>query len=157
MTDWPSYAALLQLNGAYADALDNGPLDAWPDLFTERCSYKLQPRENFDRGLPLATMHFESRGALRDRVYAVRETLYHDPYHQRHVIAAPRLLREEGGALHCETAYVVLRVKVGSVAEVFSCGRYLDVVVNDGGGWRFQQRWAIFDSEMILNSVIQPL
>lgn len=158
LADWPTYGALLQLNAAYADALDNtGALEGWPELFTDPCSYKLQPRENFERGLPLATLHFTSRGALRDRVYAVRETLYHDPYRQRHVIAAPRVTAIDGDTLHCEAAYVVLRAKLGGVGEVFSCGRYLDIVERDGAHLRFRQRWAIFDTEMILNSVIQPI
>jgi salicylate 5-hydroxylase small subunit len=179
--DFETYAALLQLNAAYADALDNGSgaqapqsaassgapvapvaadaLDRWPELFTAVCSYKLQPRENFDRGLPLCTLHFETRGALRDRIYAVRETLYHDPYHQRHVIGAPQVLRIDGGsgALHVQANYVVLRSKLGGVAEVLSTGRYIDVVVPDGDSLRFQQRWAIFDNSMILNSIIQPI
>jgi salicylate 5-hydroxylase small subunit len=158
LLDWPTYAALLQLNADYADALDNpGRLDAWPDLFSDPCSYKLQPRENHERGLPLATMHFTSRGALRDRVYAVRETLYHDPYRQRHVISAPRIVMVDGDTVHCEASFVVLRAKLGSVGEVFSCGRYIDIVEPDGAALRFRQRWAIFDTEMILNSIIQPI
>jgi salicylate 5-hydroxylase small subunit len=38
------------------------------------------PRENYDRSLPLATLSFESKGMLRDRVYAITETLFHEPY-----------------------------------------------------------------------------
>lgn len=41
--------------------------------------YKLQPRENHERGFPLATLAFDSKGMLKDRVYGIRETLFHDP------------------------------------------------------------------------------
>src|SRR5271170_7016722 len=34
----------------------------WPEFFTEQCVYRLQPRENFERGFPLATLSFESKG-----------------------------------------------------------------------------------------------
>ncbi|PJI51525.1 salicylate hydroxylase, partial [Methylobacterium radiotolerans] len=30
-------------------------------------------------------MAFESRGMLRDRIYGATETIFHDPYYQRHV------------------------------------------------------------------------
>jgi salicylate 5-hydroxylase small subunit len=33
---------------------------------------------------PLATLSFESKGMLKDRVYGIKDTLFHDPYYQRH-------------------------------------------------------------------------
>ena len=53
------------------------------------------PRENHERGLPLATLSFESKGMLKDRVYGIRETLFHDPYYQRHVVGAPVVRKAE--------------------------------------------------------------
>ena len=55
------------------------------------------PRENHERGFPLATLAFESKGMLRDRVYGIRETLFHDPYYQRHVVGAPLVRGERPG------------------------------------------------------------
>ena len=77
--DGDDYFALTQLYADYACAVDSGDWDLWPDFFTEDCVYRLQPRENFERGFPLATLSFESRGMLLDRAYAIRETLFHDP------------------------------------------------------------------------------
>ena len=65
-----------QLNAAYAAALDDKRFDDWPLFFTEDGHYKLQARENFDRGLPLALMALESRGMMKDRVYGVTQTIY---------------------------------------------------------------------------------
>ena len=63
---------------AYDDALNDGALEAWPALFTFDCVYKVLPRENFERGLPVAVVWCESRAMLTDRVVALRETaLYH--------------------------------------------------------------------------------
>jgi hypothetical protein len=42
-----------QLNAAYAAALDERRFDDWPEFFLEDACYKVQARENFDRGLPL--------------------------------------------------------------------------------------------------------
>ncbi len=89
--DFADFFALQQLYADYASALDAADWDRWPGFFTADCVYRLQPRENHERGLPLATLSFDSQGMLKDRVYGIRETLFHDPYYQRHVIRhAPR-------------------------------------------------------------------
>ncbi|MFN8893844.1 MAG: salicylate hydroxylase, partial [Betaproteobacteria bacterium] len=63
------WLALHALHADYAAALDARDLDRWPALFTEDCSYKLQSRENCERGLPLCILHLDSRAMLADRVY----------------------------------------------------------------------------------------
>ena len=155
---------LLALHALYADyaaALDHGELARWPDFFTEDGVYRLQSRENFDRGLPLATLSFESRGMLKDRVYGASETIYHDPYFQRHIVGLPRLLAREGeGAgqvLRCEANYVVIRTKRDAMPEILSVGRYLDRIVATPEGLRFAERLAIFDNDLIANSLIYPV
>jgi salicylate 5-hydroxylase small subunit len=57
-----------ELFAEYAAALDAVDLERWPEFFTEPCFYEIIPRENYDRGLPLALMRCESQGMLRDRV-----------------------------------------------------------------------------------------
>ena len=73
------HLALTQLYADYAAIVDAADWDAWCELFTEEGVYRLVPRENFERGLPLATLSFESKGMLKDRAHAIRETLFHDP------------------------------------------------------------------------------
>ena len=151
------YHALGQLLADYVVPVAAADWDAWCDLFTDDCSYKLIPRENHERGLPLATMDFESKGMLRDRAYAIRETLFHDPYYQRHLIGAPRLLQVQQDQLVCESNYAVFRTKLSELTTVFNVGRYLDTVVRTAAGWRFAVKLCIYDSEMIPNSIIYPI
>jgi salicylate 5-hydroxylase small subunit len=40
---------------------------------------------------------------------------------------------------------------------VYSVGRYIDEIVRTEGGLRFASRLCVYDSEMILNSLIYPL
>ena len=150
-------AAIIDLNARYARVVDDGPLDAWPDFFTDECVYRIQPRENFDRGLPLATLSFESRGMLMDRVYSVRETLFHDPYYQRHVVSLPCVHAVSADGIRCETNYVVIRTRRNELSQVYNAGRYLDWIVQTGAGFRFRERIAVFDSELIPNSLIHPI
>ena len=86
---YEDFFALSQLYARYGAVVDAADWDGWVEMFTEDCRYKLQPRENHERGLPLATLAFEGQGMLKDRVYGIRETLFHDPYYQRHVVGAP--------------------------------------------------------------------
>jgi salicylate 5-hydroxylase small subunit len=152
--DW---LALTQLNADYASAVDSGNWDLWPEFFTDDCSYRLQPRENHERSLPLATLWFTSKGMLKDRVYGIKETLFHDPYYQRHVVGAP-VIREAGdGRWRCEANYAVFRTKLSDLSTVFNVGRYLDVVVRTPAGLKFAVRECIYDSEMIPNSIIYPI
>jgi salicylate 5-hydroxylase small subunit len=149
--------ALIQLQAQAARLADAGRWVDWAELFTDDAQYLLQPRENFDRGFPLATMRFESKGMLLDRAYAVTETIFHDPYYQRHVVGLPLVLQAEQGRIQCETAYAVFRTKLNQESTVFNVGRYLDEVVHTPQGWKFAVRRAVYDSEMIPNSIIYPI
>lgn len=151
------FLALNQLYARYASAVDRGDWDAWIDLFTDDCRYRLVPRENHERGLPLATLRFESKAMLKDRAYAVRETLFHDPYYQRHVVGVPLVHDDDGTTIRCEANYAVLRTKLSQLTTVFNVGRTLDLVVRTGAGLRFAERVVVYDSELVPNSIIQPI
>jgi salicylate 5-hydroxylase small subunit len=149
--------ALTQLYADYASAVDSGNWNLWPEFFTEQCVYRLQPRENFERGFPLATLSFESKGMLKDRIYGVQETLFHDPYYQRHIVGAPLVHKVEDGRIYSEANYVVIRTKLNQLSTVFNAGRYVDEIVSTPNGLKFASRLAIYDSEMIPNSIIYPV
>ena len=155
--DFAAYHALVQLYADYASAVDSGHWDLWPEFFVDDCSYRLVPRENHERGFPLATLAFESKGMLRDRVYGIRETLFHDPYYQRHVVGAPLVRAHSSERIECEANYAVFRTKLDQLSTVFNVGRTLDVVVPTPAGLKFKSRVVVYDSEMIPNSIIYPL
>jgi salicylate 5-hydroxylase small subunit len=152
--DW---LALNQLYADYASAVDSNHWDLWPEFFTDDCVYRLQPRENHERGFPLATLSFTSKGMLKDRVYGIQETLFHDPYYQRHVVGTPVVREVADGRWRCEANYAVFRTKLSEVSTVFNVGRYLDTVVRTPAGLKFASRECIYDSEMIPNSIIYPI
>jgi len=119
------------------------------------------PRENFDRKLQLATMAAESRGMLIDRVYGMQNTLFHQPYYQRHILSGlfVRGVEQAEGRQRILTQanYAVFRTKQNAFSEVFNVGRYIDTIVEDQGRLRFAEKWCVFDSELIPNSLIYPI
>lgn len=147
-----------RLNADYAAALDERRFDDWPAFFMEDGRYTVQARENFDRGLPLALIALESQGMMKDRVYGVTNTIYHGPYYTRHVVSPARVLaQEEGGRIRAQANYAVFRTRPGDASEVYNVGRYIDEIVRTPGGLKLASRTCVYDSEMVLNSLIYPI
>lgn len=161
MLDFKTYTELLALYSEYGMICDSDEWEKWPDFFTEDGKYRLQPRENFEQSLPLCLLALESKAMIKDRVYGVKETLYHDPYYQRHIVSIPRILqvKEKDGELtiQSEANYVVLRTKYDGQSSVFNTGYYHDQIKYEDGKLKFQTRLCIYDTEMIDNSLIYPI
>lgn len=149
-------AEIQDLYDAYAEALDDGELERWPELFTEKCRYEAVPRENFERGLPLALILCESRGMLEDRVAALRKTSMYAPRSVRHLTSHIRA-NPEGDGFRVRANYAVLQTRVDALTEILSAGRYLDLVVRDEGRLRFREKRVIFDSNLVPNSLVYPI
>jgi salicylate 5-hydroxylase small subunit len=150
-----------QLNAEYAAALDEKRFDDWPAFFLEDSRYTVQARENFERGLPLALIALESQGMMKDRVYGITQTIYHRPYYTRHVVSPARVLSQDGdrqdARIVAQANYAVFRTRPGDASEVYNVGRYVDEIVRTPTGLKFASRLCVYDSEMILNSLIYPI
>ena len=149
--------ALEELYHDYAACLDDGELERWPEFFTETCIYKVVPRENHERGLPLAVLSCESRAGLQDRVTAVRETAVFGPRALRHIVSGVRVLEQHGERIQSTASYAVFETLPGEETRVFNVGRYLDVVVRDGVALRFAERICVFDSVLVPGSLVYPI
>lgn len=151
-------AELEEVYGRYAELLDDGPLADWPSLFDDECLYLVIPRENHDRGLPLAIMRCESRGMLEDRVRAVQETIMHEPRYLRHHITNVRGARTDDGGYSVIANYSVIEVLQDELPRVLSVGRYLDVLTRSTTGkLMFKEKRVVFDSVMVPNTIVYPL
>jgi salicylate 5-hydroxylase small subunit len=153
-----------QLNAAYAAVLDERRFDEWPGFFTQDGAYQVQARENFDRGLPLALIALEGQGMLKDRVCGITQTIYHGPYYTRHVVGPAQVLASQGveveaeaGLVRAQSHYAVFRTRPGDSSEVYNVGRYIDEIVRTPQGLKFRHRRCVYDSEMVLNSLIYPI
>jgi salicylate 5-hydroxylase small subunit len=149
-------------NAHYAEVLDARRFDEWPLCFVADGRYQVQARENFDRGLPLSLIDLESQGMMKDRIFGVTQTIFHAPYYTRHVVGVASVLGQrvdaDGAVVYaCEASYAVFRTKPGQTSEVFNVGRYRDEMVDTPDGLRLRSRRCIYDSELVLNSLIYPI
>jgi 3-phenylpropionate/cinnamic acid dioxygenase small subunit len=145
-----------QLYAEYASCLDAGELERWPELFVDDCVYKIVPRENFDRGLPLALMLCESGGMLRDRVQTIRRTSVFVPRSLRHFVSSLRVA-EDGDAVRVEASFLVVQTQADEETRVFVAGQYRDRLVRRDGQLRFAEKICILDSNLIPGSLIVPV
>ena len=157
MTDSQTYLDIVRLYSDYAAVVDSAQWEKWVELFVEDCEYKIQPRENYERGFLLCTLALLSKNMLKDRIYGIHETLYHDPYYQRHVVGLPIVREVSGDFIVAEANYAVFRTKLSGDSTVFNVGRYLDRLTRESGELKFVSRLCIYDSEMIPNSLIYPI
>jgi salicylate 5-hydroxylase small subunit len=155
--DYDTRSAVEDLYARYVKCLDAADFAAWPDFFIDDCTYKVQARENHDRGLPLAVIALESRAMLKDRVFGITTTLYHQPYYQRHIVSSFLIEPRSDESIAVEANYAVFRTKQNHLTEVFNTGRYYDVLVRDGGALKFRDKLCVYDSELIPNSLIYPV
>lgn len=157
MIDFQTFQELNRLYADYAAALDNQEWEKWPEFFVEDCVYKVQARENYERNLPLCLIDFESKGMLKDRINGATDTMYHDPYYQRHVVGVPCLLSVSDDVIRCEANYAVFRTQPSQPTTVFNVGRYVDEIVRTADGLKLRSRICVYDSELIPNSLIYPI
>jgi len=149
--------ALEELYADYAACLDEERFEEWPEFFTDPCLYKIVPRENFERGLPLATWLCESKGYLADRVTAIRKTAVYAPRYVRRMVSGIRVLGWTDAVLEVRASYLALETLQDELTRVFNAGQYRDKLVVEDGKLKFREKLCIFDSLLVPNSLIYPL
>ena len=146
------------LYARYAALLDDGPLLEWPELFAQECLYQVIPRDNYDRGLPLAIIRCESRGMLVDRIRATQETIMHEPRYLRHQITNVRVTGADAGRVDAVANYCVVEVLPDDLPRILSVGRYIDVLRRRGdGALEFSEKRCVYDSVLVPNTIVYPL
>jgi len=148
---------LEDLFAAYAACLDDGELERWPEFFTDDCRYEIIPRENFERGLPLAVLRCESKGMLIDRVAALRRSSVYAPRALRHLVSGVRIVGIEGGVVCAHANYAVLQTLSDEHTTIFNAGRYLDRVVRSDGVLKLAERLCVYDSVLVPGSLVYPI
>ncbi|HML14083.1 MAG TPA: aromatic-ring-hydroxylating dioxygenase subunit beta [Xanthobacteraceae bacterium] len=146
-----------QLNSEYAHVLDNERYEEFAELFVEDCLYRVVPRENHLLGLPIAAIHCESKGMIKDRVHAARESTMAEPRTLRHFITNVRVLEAGADEVRAEANVLIVQTMINRMTEIVLSGFYLDRIVRAGGRLRFKERLCIYDSLLLPTSLIAPV
>lgn len=145
------------LNTEYAHVLDSERYEEFPELFVEDCLYRVVPRENHLLGLPIAAIHCESKGMIKDRVYAARESTMAEPRTLRHFISNIRILESGEDVIRAEANVLIVQTMINRMTEIVLSGFYLDRIVRADGRFLFKERLCIYDSLLLPASLIAPV
>ena len=139
-------ARLVELNAAYARAIDNEKFEEWPDFFVDPCLYKVTTADNVAQGLEAGVMYADSRGMLQDRISALRQANIYERQRYRHIVGLPVVLEESDGVCATETPFLIVRIMRDGKMEVFATGCYRDKVRLDAADTpRFAERIVVCD------------
>jgi 3-phenylpropionate/cinnamic acid dioxygenase small subunit len=136
---------LVELNAAYARAIDNEKYEEWPEFFLDPCLYKVTTAENVAAGLEAGVIYADSRGMLRDRISALRQANIYERQRYRHIVGLPVVLEEKDGTAETETPFLIVRIMRDGKMEVFATGCYRDKVRLDSNMPRFAERIVVCD------------
>jgi 3-phenylpropionate/cinnamic acid dioxygenase small subunit len=148
---------LAQLNADYARALDDGRMEAWPELFTDPCLYVITTADNHRQGYMAGIVYADSQGMLHDRVAALREANVYERQAYRHVVGLPAVRGEADGLVRVETAFLVVRIMRDGRMDLFATGRYLDALADEDGTLRFRERVVVCDNNRFDTLLAIPL
>jgi 3-phenylpropionate/cinnamic acid dioxygenase small subunit len=151
--------AVERLQARYAQALDAGQLEAWPDFFADSGRYRILTAENLEQGLPLALMQADSRAMLRDRVAALRHANIYEAQHYRHVVSSCVVEVVDEEVVKAVSNFMVARIMHDGATLLFATGRYLDRIALGAtvDAARFEEKLVVLDSSRIDTLLAIPL
>jgi anthranilate 1,2-dioxygenase small subunit len=156
MIDLALRQELLALQDEYIATLDTDALELWPEMFVDDCLYEIIPKENEDLGLPAPVIHCDSKAMLHDRVISLRNANIFQPVVYRHFVSGLSFAATDG-VVEMRSSYLVINTSQLGQSVVYQTGRYHDVVVREGGRWRFRSKRVIYDTSRIQTALAIPI
>lgn len=141
----------------YAAVIDSGNLDAWPSFFTDDCKYQVIARENYDAGLPHATIYCDGIGMVRDRAAATRDCTVYEPRYLRHFLSSIRVWDVDGDLVRATGSFLVIESVSDKEPYAHIVGQYLDQIVAGPQGLKLRERLCVYDNYRIFNSLVFPV
>lgn len=146
-----------RLLAEYVQCIDDDKLEAWPDFFTEQCTYKIAALENTARGLPIAAIFCDSKGMLTDRVVSLRKANIFERHQYRHLVSSTIVSDITADSVNVRSHYVVYRTRGNGVTELYSAGVYQDRIVSVNNELKFVEKLVIYDTDRVDTLLVTPL
>ncbi|MSQ71423.1 MAG: anthranilate 1,2-dioxygenase [Betaproteobacteria bacterium] len=146
-----------ELMHEYVERIDDERLDDWLELFSEDATYRIVPRENFDRNLPASLILCTSKNMLRDRIASLRNANEYNLHHDRHLVSNVRIKPLADGLWSLTANYAVFQTTLEGQSRLFSVGRYRDKVMLDAGRLLLREKTVIVDTFSVPTLLATPL
>ena len=146
-----------RLNYDYAEVLDSGDIERWPDFFTEDAIYRVTSKENADGNFPAGLIYCDGMGMLKDRAFALAHTETFAPRYTQHHVNNVRILAVEEDMVQAEANYLVLETVTDEPTRILQAGKYIDRVRRTGDRLLFKERQCVYHSLVIPNALVFPV
>jgi 3-phenylpropionate/cinnamic acid dioxygenase small subunit len=141
----------------YAECLDGGRLQVWPEFFLEYCVYRVTTRRNLRLGPDQDLVSLSARSAMFDRIVAVGQSEDYEPHMQRHFVSNFRIQAASAEELRAQANFQVLRTFPELRSEPFLSGTYNDRIAIVSGRLHFREKICVLDSDVPPDSLIYPI
>lgn len=141
----------------YAECLDGGRLQQWPEFFLDSCTYRITTRRNLRMGPDGDIMSLTSKTSMRDRIVAIGQSEDYEPHVQRHTISNFRVQAASDEELRVQANFQILRTFPDRGTEYFASGCYNDRIAIIGNRLTFKEKLCVLDSDVPPDSVVYPI
>ena len=151
------YFRIERLFAEYCACLDEGELEAWPELFVEDGLYEMISRENYDQGHPIPLLLLDSKGMMLDRIHSLRNANIYQPHRYRHAMSGVRVTQEEENGVRVSSSYIVAQTLNEGTTEIYQSGSYYDCLIERDDTLRFKERIVVYDTARVKTLLATPV
>ena len=141
----------------YAECLDGGRLQQWPEFFLEACVYRITTRRDLRLGPDQDLVSLSSRAAMFDRIVAIGQSEDYEPHMQRHTVSGFRIQAASAQELRAQANFQILRTFPDRNTEFFVSGSYNDRIAVSAGRLHFREKICVLDSDIAPVSLVYPI
>ena len=141
----------------YAECLDGGRLQQWPEFFLESCVYRVTTRRNLRLGPDQDLVPLSTRVAMIDRIVAVGQSEDYEPHMVRHIVSNFRIQAASESELRAQANFQILRTFPERPTEYFVSGSYSDRIAISAGRLHFREKICVLDSDVPPDSLVYPI
>jgi anthranilate 1,2-dioxygenase small subunit len=141
----------------YGSCLDDGLLEDWLNLFADKCSYKIMPRENIELGLPAALMLCENKNMLVDRIVSLRQANEFSVHRSTHIISNIHIKNFNDPNFLVVANYAMYHADSEGNGSLFSFGSYNDTISFVNGEPKFVDKIVIVENWSIPHMLSIPI
>ena len=157
MSDPVMQARVNDLYTRYSETLCDLKIADWPEYFTDDCLYRVVSRPNHDRGQRIGPMFAENKGALKDRVVAISETLVYSARSLTHIVSGVRVVSSESSTLRARSMLAVYQTLIDGTTQLQLVGRSFYAIDASGSQLKFRERVVVFDTELLAGALVYPV
>ena len=141
----------------YAECLDGGRLQQWPEFFLDSCNYRVMTRRSLRMGPDEDIMILSSKTSMRDRIVAIGQSEDYEPHVQRHIISNFRVQAASDEELRVQANFQILRTFPDRQTEYFVSGCYNDRIAVAGTRLTFKEKLCLLDSDVPPHLLVYPI